>query len=1257
MESTRPLLAEVSVAQRRLRRVLPLTIALVLLLLGGLGYVLHRDYRAGRVMAERVVHNVALGVEREVGALLAANERAYATMVHDWSHRHGEAEGTALADLDHAVNEYAQRIPSLLALAVLDPEGRVLAGSRGDLALEAVPRAAPGLTVGAPMRDAVSTSWALPLSLAIPDGALAGGHVVGLLDVAALQEIVGSRDLGIAGDALLIHADGYLVVRSRDGTGAAGTPVGEVAEFRTLLSGPRAVTLDVVGPFDQVKRIGSFRRFSDHPLIAGAGVSRGEAMASWYGFAAIASLVALVLLALGAVLMGSLLRANRRQQGLLEALRDSAEKLVEAQTIAGIGRWRLDPASGTVEASDEVYRIFGRDRVSVGPALESHVAPVHPEDSDSVRAALARTIEAGEPLHLEHRIVRPDGGIRYVRSRGERTDDGRDKPLIVGTLQDVTDEALLRERLRRAEAEYRLLFERNPLPMWVVDAQTLCFVRVNEAAIARYGYTREQFLAMSVLDLRPSEDIPDALRALRNGSLEGLSGRVWRHRHRDGSLVYVNIAAFRTQFDGRPSLIAAAFDVTDRLRAEVERAESELRFATVAEATSDAIWDWNLENDALWWSQGLRRICGLAPDQVPTLRDWEARVHPDDIARVMAGLEAAIADPERDEWEDSYRFRRADGSYGDFVDRGKVLRNTGGRAYRMIGGISDVTERRRDEASLRLLRRAIEAADNGVLIADASDPGLPVVYLNPAFERISGLTSAQMLGTSLRGYASGDGGEPLQTLAHALLAGHDVERLLALDRGDGVSRMIEMRVAPVRDGGGRVTHRVAVLLDVTEREQAQARLAYQESHDPLTGLPNRGSIVARLDAAIRRSRERRVPTHAIFVDLDHFALINDSLGHPVGDHVLRGVAQRLMDAMPEADVVGRFGGDDFVVVASARTPEQIQQGIERITASLSRPLEVLGTVHYLTCSIGHSRYPEGGSDAESLLKNAELAMYQAKHRGRNCAVAWSQDLTAQVAARLHVVSRLREALARDEFALHFQPQYDGAGATVFGLEALVRWNHPERGLVMPGEFIGICEDSGLIVPLGRWVLGEAARHYDLLRQRGLGHLAIAVNVSAEQFQHGSLLEDLTTLVREMELPRGAIELELTESVLIEQPEQTIATILRIKALGVSVSIDDFGTGYSSLSYLRRLPVDKLKIDRSFVADLPGDAGTAAICETIIDLAHRFDRTVVAEGVETVDQHTWLRNHGCDSMQGFLFARPAPFDEIAAMLQAPAREVS
>ena len=674
------------------------------------------------------------------------------------------------------------------------------------------------------------------------------------------------------------------------------------------------------------------------------------------------------------------------------------------------------------------------------------------------------------------------------------------------------------------------------------------------------------------------------------------------------------------------------------------------RFELISRATSDAVWDWDLASDSLWWSTSFYRTFGYHEAEIePTISVWTGLVHPDDRERVLASLAEVDSDSAAEEWEQTYRFLHKDGHYVEVVDRGFLVRKADGRIGRMLGGMVDVGEQRAATSQLRLLSRAVEASGSGIAIADALAPDMPLVYVNPAFERITGYASSEVLGRNCRFLQGRDSEQlALEGVRHAIAEQSEAWVRLRNYRKDGTMFWNDFYVAPVVDDIGTVTHFLGIQNDVSEHYHYEQQLAYRASHDALTGLPNRQLLRDRLQMAVvaAESAGRRVAV--VFIDIDDFKLVNDSLNHAAGDEALALIAQRLLEEIGPNDMVSRFGGDEFVILLPDFADDaRVHRLIARTSRALSVPMFISGIEHVLTQSIGWCTYPECGNDAETLLKHADMAMYEAKRMGRNRSVQYSPQLKESVSRRLQLVGSLREALEKKQFVLAFQPIYDRDGRPR-ALECLARWQHPQRGLLPPSEFIPACEESGLIVELGRRTLHEAARHHALLAAAGLGHLRLAVNVSATQFAH-ALEQDVADVVRDFSLPHGVLELELTESVIMDNPDGVIQTMRRLAELGVCLSIDDFGAGYSSLAYLKRLPIHRLKIDRSFVKDLPDDRDAGSICSSIIALAHNLGLLTVGEGVETEQQRGWLVANGCDEIQGYLMARPASFDAILSLL--------
>lgn len=420
------------------------------------------------------------------------------------------------------------------------------------------------------------------------------------------------------------------------------------------------------------------------------------------------------------------------------------------------------------------------------------------------------------------------------------------------------------------------------------------------------------------------------------------------------------------------------------------------------------------------------------------------------------------------------------------------------------------------------------------------------------------------------------------------------------------------------------------------------KLDFRRTHDSLTNLPNRNAV---MEAAAALSQPDGANASAIrgviYADLDKFELINASLGYEIGDAVLQAVASRLINRFGSQALVGRFASDAFVVLPGANETESVASIAEAVRTSLREPFEVGDTLQHLTCSVGYASVAKSGSDLSTVLKNAELAMGRARQRGRDQVVAYSPRFQTAVTERIALVSRLRTALDREEFVLHFQPKHDAHSGAVVAVEALVRWQHPEEGLIGPVRFIEACEQSGLIVPLGRWILDQALKSWQELERAGHGRVAMAINIAPAQFEHGALHQDLERLIQRYRVPGNCIELELTETTVVKQPQTARNLFAQLRDMGVRVALDDFGTGYSSLAYLQTLPIDVLKIDKCFVAGLPDAPGAAAICQTVIALAANLNLEVVAEGVETPAQRDWLRDNGCQLLQGYLLTRPMP----------------
>lgn len=575
----------------------------------------------------------------------------------------------------------------------------------------------------------------------------------------------------------------------------------------------------------------------------------------------------------------------------------------------------------------------------------------------------------------------------------------------------------------------------------------------------------------------------------------------------------------------------------------------------------------------------------------------------------------------------------------------------------------DVTTRRQAQQHLMLLEGSIARLNDIVIITEAAPfraPGPRIVFVNDAFERRTGYRRDEVIGHSPRFLQGPDTQRPqLDRIRAALEQWERVRVDLINYTKAGEPYWVDLDVSPVWDDSRRLTHWVAVGRDITERKTAEEKIQYLAFYDPLTQLPNRQHLLDRLTEAVGDGSHPQREGALMFIDLDNFKVLNDTLGHQKGDLLLQQVARRLRNCVAKGDLVARLGGDEFVVLLENTTDKPLdpltaaQVVSQRILEGLGEPYVLPGYLHHSTCSIGVTLFGKTASSVSELLKQADLAMYQAKAAGRNAVRFFDPQMQAVASANAALAADLRQAWRENKLKIEYQPQV-GSGGRMVGVEALLRWEHPARGIVHPAQFIPTAEETSLIIPIGHWVLEAACSQLAAWALRpDRSNLSIAVNVSVRQFRHPDFVNDVITAVRKSGVAPGRLKLELTESLLADGLDVTVAKMRTLKEMGVGLSLDDFGIGYSSLSYLKRLPLDELKIDREFVKDITLDINDAAIAGTIIGLGRSLGLEVIAEGVETEEQRAFLERQGCTRYQGYLFCRPMPIEELEAFIDRAA----
>jgi diguanylate cyclase (GGDEF)-like protein/PAS domain S-box-containing protein len=690
-------------------------------------------------------------------------------------------------------------------------------------------------------------------------------------------------------------------------------------------------------------------------------------------------------------------------------------------------------------------------------------------------------------------------------------------------------------------------------------------------------------------------------------------------------------------------------EVIAREDVEIDLRRSDERMRMAVQAARIGFWDWDVIRDEQVWSDVCKELLGLRPESIANFQVLMNSVHPDDRKMMGDGIQAAIE--EKRDYGLEFRVVWPDGSVHWQAAKGRAFYDETGRTTRMAGISMDIDQRKHAEERLDFQVAALEAAANAIVITDFHGA---IVWVNHAFTTMTGYSKEEVLGKNPRMLKSGEQTESYYAnLWSTISSGRVWKGDIVNRRKDGTTYTEEMTITPVTRDVGNPANRyfIAIKQDITQRKATEKQVQFLAYYDALTGLPNRTLLQDRLSKALAGARRQRSKVALLFFDLDGFKIINDSLGHSVGDLLLQEVAERLKKWAREQDTVARLGGDEFLIMLThVKDAADAAVAAERLMDAMTAEFLVQGRSLSIGCSVGISIFPEHGADGETLIKNADAAMYSAKENGRNRFQFFTDDMNAEVVERLTLENSLRLALDRRELFLMYQPQMDIASGRITGLEALLRWQHPELGLVPPDKFIRIAENSGLILPIGEWVLRTACSQARTWQDQGLPAVTMAVNVSAIQFRQEGFCELIGKVLEETGLAPQYLELELTESLLLANADVNLSVVRELKAMGLTLAIDDFGTGYSSFSYLRQFRVSKLKIDRVFIRDVALNPDDATITTAIISMAKSLRLKVIAEGVENEAQMSFLRAHQCDEIQGYYFSKPLSVDKVAAKLR-------
>ncbi|WP_250469775.1 MULTISPECIES: bifunctional diguanylate cyclase/phosphodiesterase [unclassified Caballeronia] len=808
--------------------------------------------------------------------------------------------------------------------------------------------------------------------------------------------------------------------------------------------------------------------------------------------------------------------------------------------------------------------------------------------------------------------------------------------------------------LRASIGDLRQHFYNHPFAMLVYEWSTLEILVANRAANAQYGYAYGELEGRSILCLRRPEDVP-AFHSLKDRiqPTVGTSGTVgeWPQVRKDGSQLHASVHYQIVGDASHPLCLVSYLDVTELVTERQRALASRKMLEVILDSVPHSVYWKDTEsvylgcNSAFAREAGLNRaheVRGLTDENLP----W--RLHAQEIRESDQRALAAVGHLAYAKRTNLY----LSGEERWYSQLKTPLHNTDGMVVGVLAVHEDITEQRKAEAELRVRSRALDACLNAVLVTRPSAMGNLIEYANPAFERITGFSRDKWSGKDCKFLQREDTEQDgLRRIRQALDAERDVETVVRNYRANGEMFLNHLFISPVRDEDGVVTHHIAVINDVTEVTENRRRLEYQANFDALTDLPNRSHFVARLTDALEVARGLEREVLIGFLDIDDFKEANDSLGHSIGDALLKEAAGRLRAIFPLEGMVARYGGDEFAFFiefdGNARFPDQLAR---QVSAAFSEPMQVDGHTVDLGCSIGLCVFPADGADVDTLVKRADAAMYHAKSETQIGISRYDRRIAERIERRMTLLKRMRRAIRNQEFSLAFQPQVDAADKRVLAVEVLLRWYDPVSGNhISPAEFIPLAEESSLIVELGEWVLRTACEHAKVIQQAG-HDLRVAVNVSPCQFRHGDIVRKVNQVLKRHRLEPHQLELEITEGTLtMGRHASMIRTLARN---GTSIAVDDFGTGYSNLSVLRTVRPQRIKLDMSLVRGIGTGPEAEALIHAVLSLSRAFGAETLAEGVETLQQRDFLLQYGCREMQGYLFAKPMNFETLLAALQNP-----
>lgn len=940
------------------------------------------------------------------------------------------------------------------------------------------------------------------------------------------------------------------------------------------------------------------------------------------------------------------------QYRLRQELRQSVDFLKNLLAVSPSVTYILDVSTDTPAAftlsyiSESVIHYSGFPAQHWLEQPQSWQTRIHPNDINKVKTTLLTVLQSNKPVTNQFRFRHRDGHYLTVEDHLVAvTEAATQKRQIVGVIMDISEQ----KRTAEQNALFGEILERSLNEIYVFDATTLKFIQVNHGARTNLGFTSEDLQQMTPVDLKKDYNL-STFKALISPLVNNEKPRLTfetTHSRKDGSRYDVHVDLQTASYGENPVFVAIIEDISDRKQAQQNLAEERALLRSIIDSSPDLIFCKDAQGKYIRCNQAVMRFLDCNEADIIGKTDFD--FYPQKAARSYRHSDQLTLEHGTSQFYEEKKIS-ANGQTVLFETLKTPFKNQHGDTIGVLGISRDISRQAEADKELRLASLVFENSNEGIIITDENNL---IITVNPAFTLMTGYDAEDVAGKNPSLLSSGMHDSFFyeqmwtQLSEHGNWSGEVQNR-----RKNGETYPQWLSISRVENNQQQLQNYVAIMSDITKYREAEEKINFLAHHDVLTSLPNRALLKDRIRQALIAADRHQQKLALLYLDLDRFKFINDSLGHAIGDQLLIKVAERLSSQVREEDTVCRTGGDEFIILLPDTDADGAGHVAQKLIENITTPFDIHGNHLFVTLSIGISIYPDNGKDAESLNKHADTAMYRAKQAGRNQYQFFTAEMHSQIVHKLDLEHALRFALARNELSLVYQPLVDIKHNRITGAEALLRWHHPELGTISPIEFIPIAEETGMINPIGQWILHTAIDQCKKWIAAGHTDLVVAINLSAVQFNNPLLVNMINAILHEHQLPADNLELEITESVAMINIDLTIKQLKTLADAGIRLSLDDFGTGYSSLNYLKKFPINKLKIDQSFVFDMLVDEDDEAIVDAVITLARSLGLKTLAEGVETMEHLRLLQNKGCDFIQGYLFSRPVTAEQFSHLLNHP-----